>query len=158
MKIPESVQALRAGAPPNLAEMVSDEGMRQNLGLDNVVALPDAAPVKGTTWGGPTFIRKSAIGTMTGRVKCTYQGPEARDGRQLEKITLRAPVTFAPDSSAPGLLTIKSQSTEGYAYFDREAGRGIESSTRFEMEAEINAGADPLTLRFTVSSVVRLVK
>jgi hypothetical protein len=158
VKFPASLKDLRATVPANLAYMVSDEDLRRQFGLDALAVLPDAPPVPGTTWASPPRRQTSPTGTFTTRTKCTYVGPEMRDGRQLEKLALTGRMDFAPGAQVQGLMTLKSRSLKGESFFDRAAGRWVETTTRAEMEMEFNTGREKVVMRMTATGSGRLAK
>ena len=136
MRIPEGLRALRAICPPNLEFELSEEGLRRQLGLDSLPPMPDAAPVKGTTWPGISITEQSEAGTMTTRNRYTYEGPETRAGRPLEKFRLRGSLSFTPSARFPGVMVLKSRLDRGACLFRK----GSRAMDRDDDEAGSGAG------------------
>lgn len=158
-KIPEKhLQALKEAAPggaPGL-DMFSEEGLKRmtsNAGL----TFPKEAVEKGKTWDQKADM-KMPFGTMVVAQKFTYQGPESKDGKTLEKIGLKANVTLEPDPNAQVAMKLKDQGAQGTAYFDNQAGRLRNLQMNQNMQMEINAGGQNLTQNIRQTVTLRLVE
>lgn len=139
IKIPESSLKGLQNIPGGDAfgELFSPDGLKRMLGQSGL-AMPKDAVSKGATWKNKSEM-KLPIGKMIAEIDYTYGGPIEKDGRTLEKITLKPKATIEPDPNAPIAMKLKSQDGTGTALFDNKAGRLLEvvQNQTMEMEAEV---------------------
>jgi hypothetical protein len=139
VKVPESIVKAAKGLP-GLAEMFSEEGMKTMLSQGGFV-LPKQAPVKGKSWKNKMEL-KTPAGKMIMTVTQTYKGQMKRDGKTLEEFSLVPVSTLEANGDNPTKIT--RQESKGTAYFDKAAGRLVETFLTSNMEMEIGTGNDAL--------------
>jgi hypothetical protein len=128
--------------------------------------LPDKPVKTGDSW---THTSEADIGggqTLTLETRYEYVGTEQKEGKTLEKLTLKTiSVIYAMDPAAKSPLKIKSSelkvtSSDGTILFDREKGAIVESVSKLRIEGdlktEINAMELPAKLDLTIESKTAL--
>src|SRR5205807_1173100 len=119
--------------------------------------MPKEAISKGKTWKSKSDM-KLPIGKMIAEVEYTYAGTEDKDGRSLEKISLKPKATIEPDPNAPIALKLKSHEGKGTAYFDNTAGRLLETTVQQTMEMEAEVAGMAFTRKMVQTMTMRLAK
>jgi hypothetical protein len=118
----------------SLGDMFSEDGMKKLMSQASMV-LPEKPLTKGDMWS-------NTIETKSGPIKVrvtnryTFDGPTMLGNRKLDKITWKPTTTFQMEDNAPFEMKIKSQEGEGTVYFDRGAGRLVETTMTQTMELE----------------------
>jgi hypothetical protein len=153
--------------PDNPAEKVGedyrsqfDPEKRKKAAESERGTLPDKPVKPGDSW---THTADTDIGggqTLTLETRYEYAGTEQKEGKTLDKITLKTTgATYAMDPSAKSPLKIKSSdlkvaSSEGTILFDRDKGAIVESASKLritgEMKTEINGMELPAKLDLTL--------
>ena len=128
--------------------------------------LPDKPVKPGDFWMHTSEADIGGGQTLTLETRYEYAGTEQKDGKTLDKITLKTTtVTYAMDPNAKALLKVKSSelkvaSSEGTILFDREKGAAVESVSKLritgDMKTEINAMELPARLDLTLDSKIVL--
>jgi hypothetical protein len=129
-------------------------------------SLPDKPVKVGDSW---THTTESDLGggqTLTTETRYEYAGTEQKDGRTLDKITVKTTgVTYTMDPNSKSPLKIKSSelkvtSSEGTILFDRAKGAIVLSTTKMRIEGpmktEINGMELPAKLDLTIESKTAL--
>lgn len=140
----------------NFGDMFSPDGIKRMLSQSGLI-MPKEAVSKGKTWKNKTDM-KLPIGKMIAEVEYTYNGPDEKGGRTLEKIALKPKATLEPDRNAPIAMKLKSHSATGTAYFDNEAGRLQEVTTQQTMEMEADVMGMAFTQKMVQTMTMRLAK
>jgi hypothetical protein len=122
---------------PGTGETFATEGFRHFLRRP-IQPLPTGASAKGNTWNHTTEFRMNT-GQMRIEAKYADEGAEKRDGKQLERISVKPTLTIGKGRIAPRVI-IKSQKGKGYFLFDRNAGRLVEYSLTHDLEQEVPYG------------------
>jgi hypothetical protein len=137
----EKVREKFEASNPETAEMVKErfqpESMKKALG-DEMNILPDTLVRPGDSWTRSQTQQMGMGQSLTFETKYTYEGTVEKDGKTLDKITVKSTgVKYAQDPSAGGPARVvgsdlKVESSDGQILFDRAAGREVESrqSTR----------------------------
>lgn len=143
VKVPaQVVDALKkTGSVGGGAGMFSEEGMK-NMVTESSLALPKEDLAKGKGWTRQTKIPMPPIGTMTLDKTYSYQGPEPKDGKELERIDLvtKVDIQLAPGNNIE--MKIQSQDGKGSFFFDNTTGRVADSSVteKLEMQFKLKLG------------------
>jgi hypothetical protein len=159
--------------PDNPAEKVGDDFKSQfdpekrKKAVENERgSLPDKPVKPGDSW---THTSEADIGggqTLTLETRYEYAGTEQKEGKTLDKITLKTTtVTYAMDPNSKSQLKVKSSelkvaSSEGSILFDRGKGAIVESVSKLritgDMKTEINAMELPAKLDLTIDTKTSL--
>jgi len=107
------------------------EGIQRRL-TEAMVILPKDAPATGGSWkhSAAADVAKPA-GTYLRTY--TYKGSETRQGREVERIDVKAELVPTGEKG----LKIKKQSGQGVIYFDRDAGTMAKSEVRFKLSLDM---------------------
>lgn len=133
--VPEMVRALVKG-------QLDPEQLKRS-GNDELQRLP-STPVKvGESWERTTKMPLGAGQFMTTTTKYTYDGPQEKNGKKLEKITFKTTAVDFGLEDSPLPLTVKSSNlkpaeSKGELWFDREAGMVVEQTSMIRITGEIN--------------------
>ncbi len=127
-------EAAAAGVPSDALGALMGQG-----GL----VMPNYTPGKGKVWE-TVSVAKAPGGKITTRTVFEHKGTEKRGGRTVEVIRITPTVTAEGDGTKAA-LKLKSSESSGVAYFDKEAGRLIESSVTMKMEVEMTVGGRAVT-------------
>jgi hypothetical protein len=134
-KVQEGLKDLRGA--PGTGETSAAEGFRLLLSRP-IQPLPTGAIAKGSSWNQPTEFRMRS-GQMKIEVAYTDDGPETRDGKRMERISVKPTLTIGKGRIA-AKVTIKSQKAKGFFLFDRETGRVVEYNLTHDVEQEVPYG------------------
>jgi hypothetical protein len=119
-----------------LGDSPSEDGVKRMMTQTGLV-LPDSPAGKGKSWNSKVEGKMGTFGKMVVDTKFSYEGPETRGGKRLEKISAKPTVTLLVDDDAPVSMKIASQDSKGAAYFDNEAGRLVETTMTQNLEMEV---------------------
>jgi hypothetical protein len=158
VSVPESVLKEMQAVPG--ADKLPPSSPEENLTAilrDNLFILPATSLASGANWKNPVKSR-SPLGKISGEVVFTYEGSVERDGRRLEKFTVKPKLKIETDPNADVVYTVKLYESVGVAYFDNVAGRLVEATNtlRVEVDAEVNAKA--FSQKTETTSSFKLVK
>lgn len=105
--------------------------------------LPEVLARPGETWETTKVMDLEADQSLTFRNRYEYLGTVEKDGKQLDKIGVRAlSVVYAVDPKSPSPLKVnksdlKIDSSEGTILFDREAGQTVESKSVTRIKGDL---------------------
>ena len=138
VKLPEKLLAtLRSN--PQLAGMVGGgEKMLETLANQSGVVLPDEPVSEGTSWQHVNTM-DMPFGRMIMNLAMTYNGTEARAGRQYAKIVIKPEMKIEPKADAAITVEVDHSEANGILYFDAAAGRIARTSTNTDLEMTINS-------------------
>src|SRR5262249_3944658 len=111
---------------------------------------------KGNAWEYADEFRMRS-GQMKIAVKYTDDGPETRDGKELERISVKPTLSIGKGRIAAKATLISQKVPKGFFLFDREAGRLVEYSLTQDVEQEVPFGVEPETQRIHSTWVVKLL-
>jgi hypothetical protein len=137
------------------AEMLSEDGIKKMMTQSGLI-LPEGAVKMGANWTNKAEMKLGALGKMNINTQYNYDGPETKDGKTLQKITLKPDVTLEADPNAPVKTSIKSQDSKGKALFDNKEGRLVETNLTQELVMEINAMGQMLSQKTTTTTALKL--
>ncbi len=158
LKIPDkSLKALQ-NIPGGEAfgDLLSPDGLKRMMSQSGIV-MPKEPVTAGKTWNSKNEM-KLPFGKMIAEIEYKYAGPTEKDGRTLEKITLKPKAEIQPGKDAPIAMKVKSQEGTGTALFDNAAGKLIEVSNQQNMEMEADNMGIAFTMRMTQATTMRLVE
>jgi hypothetical protein len=158
VKIPEeALKKLRSipGAEQFGGQLLSPDGLKKMTGAG--MMLPKEAVTKGKQWTQKMTMKMPNIGEMSGDMKYTYEGPVDKDGKKLEKIQIIPTLKIKPDADAPVQIKMKAMKDKGYALFDNQAGRLVETTNEGTMEMEIEAGGMTIQMQMQQNTLLRLM-
>lgn len=134
-----------------LSSILSEEQLKQ-MSEPAFTLVPDKGKkVKpGDTWERATTMKMGPIGSYQANYKYTYDGPEVKDGKTLQKISMKTTLNYTkPDakeaSGLPFKITdgkLETREATGTIWFDNEAGRVADSTMDVKLKG---------TLKVTVS-------
>jgi hypothetical protein len=153
-KITDALKNLQGAA--GFGNMFTEERLKQMTGQAGL-QLPVEAVAKGKTWSS-TLAMKMPFGKMTVNNLMTYEGPASREGKNLERVTIKPTVTLEGDGAAAIDVKIKSQDTMGAAYFDNTAGRLVETNLTQNMEMEVSVAGQNFTQVIKQNTSLKLAK
>lgn len=163
IKVPAKVlDALKkSGTLGGNTGMFSEEGMK-NMVRESSLALPKEELEKGKSWTRQTKIPMPPLGTMTLDKNYTYQGPETKDGKNLERINLATKVDIQLTPANNIEMKVQSQEGQGSFFFDNASGRVAESnvSEKIEMVFKIKVAdqEQEMTQGNETTTTMKLVK
>ncbi len=120
----EADRALAARSADGAKSFFSPDGISRVL-RQAVVVLPDMPLAAGDQWE-TAYLLDASLGQLTQTNVYTYQGPAAREGRQLERIDVKSTLE-QPDEQPAGKTQLKELQQTGELWFDAERGRFVES-------------------------------
>jgi hypothetical protein len=135
VKVPEKVleSIKKSGSLGGNAGKFSEDGMK-NMVVEAGLAFPKEDLEKGKSWTRESKISMLPIGTMIHEKVYTYQGPETKEAKNLERIDLvtKIDIQLAPGNNID--MKVQSQDGKGSFLFDNAAGRVAESTVREKIE------------------------
>src|SRR5271165_6100903 len=120
-----------------MADMFSPESMKKMA--NGGIVFPKEAISKGKTWTQNADM-KMPMGQVKGDIHYTYEGTVEKDGKTLQKITLKPNISLVADPKAPFKVDFKSQDGKGEVYFDNATGKLVEMDSQTNMNMTIQAG------------------
>ena len=140
-KLSEKAQALLENPQAGLPGGLSAGGLPELL-QQVIVSFPKGDLTKGKTWKND-YETAQQFGTIMASQQFTYQGVEEKgDKKGLDKITVVTKSKFKPNPDNPAKVEITSQEGQGTIYFDRKAGRLVESTTEEKMAMQVDIGGN----------------
>lgn len=135
-------------------DMFSADGLKRMMSQSGLV-MPKEAVAKGTSWKNKTEM-KMPFGKMIAEIDYTYDGTTDKDGRTLQKITLKPKATIEPSPDAKFAMKLKAHEGKGTALFDNAAGRLLEVTNQQTMEMEIDVMGMTFNQRMVQTTTMRL--
>ena len=138
----------------------SEEGMKNLMGQQGGAVLSKDAVKKGETWNTKSEAKTPPLGLTKLNNTYTYQGPEERDGVNVEKVDVKTEMTIEPLDNADVQFEAKVKSSEvkGTIYFDNKAGRLVGTTTNTKMSMELNAMGNVFDMVQDQTVTLKLVK
>ncbi len=152
-KFREALQA--SPGAEQMKEMFSEKRLQQMMSQGGLM-LPEGAIRKGASWNTAMEIPMPQVGTMVVTNKNTYEGPETREGKTVQKIGLAPTMTLKAMENAPVAFQIKEQEAKGSAYFDNQAGKVLETSLTQTMVLEGEVGGQALKNKIKQTVAMKL--
>ncbi|HVX14378.1 MAG TPA: DUF6263 family protein [Pirellulales bacterium] len=141
-----------------LAMMYSRENLKQMASMITV-ELPAKPIAKGATWEQQTSVTDPLAGKQKVTTTYRYDGTEEHDGRQLDKISATAKISFNDDNKDENLLpqpSIKDQKMNGVIWFNRKAGRVEETQLTSKVVTEATIGMSKVERTLVIKQSTRL--
>lgn len=158
IKVPEKAVKELQNLPGGemFGDMFSADGIKRMMSQSGLV-MPKEAIEKGKTWKSKSDL-KMPFGKMIAEIEYTYAGPTEKDGRMLEKITLKPKATIEPSPDAKFAMKLKSHEGSGAALFDNAAGRLLEVTNQQNMDMEIEVAGMTINQRIVQTTTMRLTE
>jgi hypothetical protein len=134
----------------DLGNPSSEAGFRR-LMRQLIPVLPEAALTEKQTWS-TTTVEPLSDGKATTERRYTCEGSEERGGRAMDKLSL----TFTRQAENKAGEKLSTTNGTGAAFFDRTAGRLIESSLTHTRELEVTSDEVKLTRKVTETIALKL--
>jgi hypothetical protein len=136
MKLPQGMlenmnKALGGGQAGNV---FSKDWMKQ---LGQMGVLPERPVQPGDTWTREDSLNMPVIGAQKVESSFRYEGPETRDGKVLEKISMSMHFKLREEKEK-GMVGLTGHEAEGISYFDAESGHVVETFSKIKMKMDIN--------------------
>ncbi len=113
---------------------------------------PEKAVVEGDTWDNETTAQMPGMGEMTIANKFTYQGMEKVDGKDLCKIAVESAITLKADENAEAQFNMDNAKGKSTIYFDNVAGVIVRIVGDQNMEGDIDAGGQSMSMSTKIDS------
>lgn len=159
VKVPEKLkEAIKDAAQGGggFGDMFSEDTLKQ---MTSILSFPEGPVTKGKPWQNQESI-KTPFGKMKVDTKATYEGTVDRGGAKLDKVALEPSFKVEGEAASAGPLTdlkLTGQESKGTAYFDREAGRVVETELNTTMEMGFSAGGQNGTMKIEQNVTMKLV-
>jgi len=130
------------------AEAQLDSEYLVNQSNQELKVLPDEPVKVGETWTREEYMQFDAYQSMTFRTTYTYEGTVEKDGKTLDKITLKSTeVTYDMDDRSPSPLKIvdselQIEEAAGTILFDRAAGMIVGSNDKKHIVGSLKCDAN----------------
>jgi hypothetical protein len=153
-KLCTDISNLPAGVAP-ASQALSEDAIRRMV-AQCVPALPKAAPAKGKTWDSKLQATFQGQAKMTLDNKHSYEGAVTRGGQTLEKITTKPTLTVETEPGSPGTLKVEKQDINSTSYFDRSAGRLVETAFAQKVTLTVTQGEKTATMKGVMNTTLKL--
>jgi hypothetical protein len=103
---------------------------------------PEEPVTPGKTWSRKVTTKVPVLGPMTVETLFRYVGTEDRGGRTLEKIaaTMQMKTQDKQEKQEKPAAGMKGIESDGFLYFDNEAGRMAETQAKIKMNISVTVG------------------
>ncbi|HMC89837.1 MAG TPA: DUF6263 family protein [Gemmataceae bacterium] len=156
VKLPQKLQdALEKLPQGGAGQMFSEDTFKQMANQGGLV-LPAEAVSKMKSWD-QNVDANVGFGKMKVANKYTYVGPTNRNGREVEQIAMKPKLTMEPSDNAAFTMKLKDQEAKGSAYFDKEAGRLVETNLTQTMDMEVSANGMNINQKLEQTVTMKLV-
>ena len=135
-------------------DMFTADGIKRMMSQSGLV-MPKEPVEKGKSWKSKSEM-KMPFGKMIAEIDYSYAGPSEKDGRTVEKITLKPKATLEPSPNAPFTMKLKSHEGTGTALFDNAAGRLLEVTNQQTMDMELDVMGMTINQRMVQTTTMRL--
>src|SRR5262249_23942490 len=131
------VQAFKKvpGGGAGLGEMFSEDGLKHMMDQSGL-NLPKDAVAKGSSWDQKMDL-KTGMMAMKVEIANTLDAPVKRDGKELQRVSMKPKITLESKEKSPAQIKLKSQDNKGTAYFDNAAGRLVETNMTQKLEMAV---------------------
>ncbi|MDR3639389.1 MAG: DUF6263 family protein [Isosphaeraceae bacterium] len=158
VRVPDSVlKAFReAGSRGGAADQFSEEGFKKSL-VETSVIFPSEDLGPGRSWSRQMKIRTPEGPQVVQTRTYTYEGPDDKAGKGVEKIGISSKVDLQADPSTPEKPELKSQDCKGALYFDNSAGRMVSSTVSEKSESAVEVMGAKVDLSVDQNTSMKLV-
>ena len=139
-----------------LGEAFSEEGFKKMMNQSGIV-FPEKSPKKGDTWSHRLESKAGPVKSIY-VFKNTLDGSVQRGDRKVEKITMKPTLSMELEENTGLELKVKNQEGSGTVYFDRAAGRIVESSINQNVEFEVTGMGQAITQKMEIRASMKLVE
>jgi hypothetical protein len=138
-----------------LGDVLSPESFKSTVQGSILPILPKDAIDKGKSWTQKAD-QKTSLGAISGKTTYTYEGQIEKGGKKLDKIAVVPEAKIDPSDKAEVKVKIKKMTSKGYAYFDAQSGRVVESTNETTAQAEVETLGMTVEVNTTQTGTVRL--
>jgi hypothetical protein len=136
-----------AGDDPTAAkavrEIVKPETLRRSV-EEAFGFLPDKPLNKGDKWERKMEVSLGPLGAILATHTYTYDGPEMKDAKTLQKISVTSALSYNPPKGETGGFPfqitkgeLKAESAQGTLLFDADAGRLVASEMKLKLKGSV---------------------
>jgi uncharacterized protein DUF6263 len=143
------------GGGAGLGEMFSEDGLKHMMDQSGLI-LPKDAIAKGSSWDQKMDL-KTGMMAMKVEITNTLDAPVKRDGKELERVTMKPKITLETNENSPAQIKLKSQDNKGAAYFDNAAGRLVETNMTQKLEMGVSVAGMDLSQKMNQTVTLKLV-
>ena len=151
------VEALKKapGGGAGLGEMFSEEGLKHMMDQSGLI-LPKDAIAKGSSWDQKMDLKTGQM-AMKVEIVNTLDAPVKRDGKELQRVSMKPKITLESKENSPAKIELKKQDNNGTAYFDNSAGRLVETNMVQKLEMAISVMGMELGQKMDQTVTLKLV-
>jgi hypothetical protein len=151
VKLPQGMlEGLNKSTGGQMGSLLSEDTMKQ-FGMMSV--FPEGTVKPGQTWTQETNIKVPVIGNQVVKTTFRYDGPEARDGKTLDKISVtqsmksegKKPAGEGKEDEKKGMFGFNGTEGKGVLLFDNVAGRLVEVKMDMKMKLDMNVMGQKVT-------------
>jgi hypothetical protein len=157
MKLPqgmlESMNKMAGG-------LFSEDTIKQ---FSEMAVFPEGPLTPGRTWSRKVAMKNPMFGNLVMETIYRYEGPETRDGKTLDKITMS--IAFKTEEAkeqgekkaeAKPMVEFKDQTGGGTLLFDAEAGRLLETSGKTKMKVDVSVMGQKISQDIETNTQMKL--
>jgi hypothetical protein len=124
--------------------------------MEMALFFPTEAVKKDAKWKNK-FEKDLGLGKISGIMEFQYLGEESRNGKKLDKFTVKPSFKFeaAENAQVPVKIT-DLKVKEAATYFNRETGRVEETTQIMDMVMSVEVGGTEINFNNQVSTITRL--
>ena len=165
--IDELRERMLASLPPDQVAMMQTmagdlftEESLTRMAQQNVQVFPGEAVAPGYTWKRSFSMPVPMLGTMTTNTTFTLTGTEQREGRTVAKIETIGDISIAADSASPVPMPMDLSDAKMSGNIDFDTDRGIldSSTTNMNMQMDVNAGGQQMSMTMSQVMTTELVE
>ena len=151
------VQAFKKvpGGGAGLGEMFSEDGLKHMMDQSGLI-LPKDGVSKGSSWDQKMDL-KTGVMAMKVEITNTLDAPVKRDGKELQRVSMKPKLTLQSNENSPAQIKLKSQDNKGSAYFDNAAGRLVETNMIQKLEMGVSIMGMELSQKMDQTVTLKLV-
>jgi hypothetical protein len=159
VQVPESVvKAIREAGPlAGAGGMFTADGLKHMV-TESSLTLPKEDLAKGKSWSRQSKLPMAKIGAMQLDKAYTYQGPEAHDGKDMERIDLDVKIDIQRTPETELDVNLKSQNGKGSFFFDNAAGHIADSAVNEKIEMVFKVMDKEITQGTETTTTMKLAK
>jgi len=149
----ELLKKLQANpAMQGMSEMFSKDGFKQLI-MQGSPTLPEKAVQRGDKWQHKFVMKNKQLGNPEITASFTYEGKEGN----LDKIAVNMKFDLSKFKPPGGIqLKVTNFDTNGYMYFNNEAGRLERSTVKQNLEMEISVGNQTIKQKMETDMVMKV--
>jgi hypothetical protein len=100
---------------------------------------------------------KTGMMAMKVEIANTLDAPVKRDGKELQRVSMKPKITLESKENSPAQIKLKSQDNKGTAYFDNAVGRLVETNMAQKLEMTVSVMGMELGQKMDQTVTLKLV-